>query len=573
MKGEQLFASLTNIREEYIAEAAIPPMGGSVRREGARRRRATLLEALNSGWGVASICLVVGLAAIIGMVAWGRMGAAGPQIPGFLPETGVSGESFTFSYEMTPAGGQVAPGGMVTLNTTLVNRGEPFTYEGASSEFCAYARFIWRGDDSVVLHGSIAHTTDIGEFTVASGQVGGGYYVFHIPEDTPTGAYDLELSYGGCKQVYEGVLIVGEVSTRFTMSYSEVGFSEGYTLWSIRAWVINNGSAFTLVGASNAYKPDAKLVHRESGYIIEGITIFTNDYQEMTISEGQIGTGDYNFRIGDGAPGGYYDLHLTFEGETCTIPNALLVTPYTDELPSPPITDAMRFSFGYSLGTRPNRIDRDDVLCFDAWVVNEGETFTYTGDPFAFIPSVSLWYMEDPSYTIQGLPPATGMPPQLCTVESGKRGRTSYEFRIPADAPAGSYGLVLSYGSVFQYYKDVLTLIDDELPSDDILDAYYAANRYATDVRVIHDYGTFGDGVRVALILDSDLLYTQAFETHHVGPAVIKYSNGNFLQALHRGVFYSLSEAYELGLLSDADLAAIENLHREFYPSLYADDE
>ena len=442
MKGEQLFASLTNIREEYIAEAAIPPMGGSVRREGARRRRATLLEALNSGWGVASICLVVGLAAIIGMVAWGRMGAAGPQIPGFLPETGVSGESFTFSYEMTPAGGQVAPGGMVTLNTTLVNRGEPFTYEGASSEFCAYARFIWRGDDSVVLHGSIAHTTDIGEFTVASGQVGGGYYVFHIPEDTPTGAYDLELSYGGCKQVYESVLIVGEVSTRFTMSYSEVGFSEGYTLWSIRAWVINNGSAFTLVGASNAYKPDAKLVHRESGYIIEGITIFTNDYQEMTISEGQIGTGDYNFRIGDGAPGGYYDLCLTFEGETCTIPNALLVGPHTD---------------------------------------------------------------------------------------------------------------------VF--------------PSDDILDAYYAANRYATDVRVIHDYGTFGDGVRVALILDRDLLYTQAFETHHVGPAVIKYSNGNFLQALHQGVFYSLSEAYELGLLSDADLAAIENLHREFYPSLYADDE
>ena len=113
---------------------------------------------------------------------------------------------------------------------------------------------------------------------------------------------------------------------------------------------------------------------------------------------------------------------------------------------------------------------------------------------------------------------------------------------------------------------------DGTAPYGDILKSYYIANPTALDVQVI-DYGTFGDGVRVVIIYDARFMYTQMEEEHRIGPAVIRYADGNSMQALHDGVFCSLSKAYAAGLLSDADLAALENLQRERNPLLYADDE
>ena len=90
---------------------------------------------------------------------------------------------------------------------------------------------------------------------------------------------------------------------------------------------------------------------------------------------------------------------------------------------------------------------------------------------------------------------------------------------------------------------------------------------------LVSDYGTFGDGVRVAIIDDARFMYTQMEEEHRIGPAIIRYSDGCFMQVLYNGVFCSLAEAYGSGLLSDADMAALENLQRERAPYLYADSD
>ena len=113
---------------------------------------------------------------------------------------------------------------------------------------------------------------------------------------------------------------------------------------------------------------------------------------------------------------------------------------------------------------------------------------------------------------------------------------------------------------------------DGTAPYSDVLEAYYIANPKAEGV-LVSDYGTYGDGVRVAILYDDRFAYTAMESEQRIGPAVIRYADSNIMQVLHNGVFCSLSKAYEAGLLSDADLATLENLQREWYPHLYADDE
>ena len=66
---------------------------------------------------------------------------------------------------------------------------------------------------------------------------------------------------------------------------------------------------------------------------------------------------------------------------------------------------------------------------------------------------------------------------------------------------------------------------------------------------------------------------TDALWEEQVGPATIRYKDGNRIQVYHNRAFYTLPEAYENGYLSDSDLADIENLQRRYYEYLYADPE
>lgn len=445
MKGRVFFEKMTGISDEYVADAALPEAKGRAARDNARRRSASLMNALSSGWGVACICFIAGLSAVIGMVAWGRMGSAGvgPGVGthGVQNPSGNPSSLFSFSYAMDPAGGLVDPGDTVTITATVVNKGAAFTYEGSSSEFCPHAELRWRGDDTVKLTGMIAHTMDIGTFTVEAGEIGSGTYIFQIPADTPEGVYDLVLSYKGSAQIFECALVVGDVAasvvpSTFTFGYTAGAERGGYL--ELQAWIINHGEPFTFEGSSTGYKPRAVLIHSDSGYEIEGTTVMTNDYTQFTVYTGQVGSGTYHFPITENTPAGSYDLLLSFgEKESRRFSSAVSI--HNDAS----ITVEDHFSFGYDLSI--NVAKPGELMQMKAWVVNEGAPFEFYGDPYSFQPTVTLWSMEDTTYTIQGRPAPTGVPPRECQVEVGDVGTNTYSFQIPVDAPEGLYGLTLSY--------------------------------------------------------------------------------------------------------------------------------
>lgn len=645
MRGEVLFEKMTGISDEFIAEAAlVAPVGVAVPK---KKPFASLSRALNSGWGVACICFIVAIAAVVGMVAWGRMGEA--VGPGNDPSV-----RFAFSYEMTDNNGSAwsgtaMPGDVVNVSTTVVNHGKPFE----AYDFFAFAQLVLQEDESVVIAGHYP-VVETDKHTVESGSTGSRTFHFHIPENATPGVYDLVLSYDGEKQVFGGALTVGDPNARFSFGYKLAGDALTGASYLMDTWITNEGEPFTFEGSSMGFAPTAVLIHMETQYRIDGSFGVDDDHGVFTVNTGDMRYVVQEFFIPDDAPTGAYALELSYGGVSKSFPGAVIVTHLV--LDYPLLENGHPFSFGYQpFGDIANPGDR---FIMNAWVINEGEPFSFMGDPYSFQPTATLYHM-DSDYTIVGLPPPTGVEPRPCNILTGQQGESAYTFPIPADAPTGVYGLKLTYGGAQETFDNVLTVAestvidpavlynltmpigsdwlyepideayvdgeevtvrikfatdvgtlfflngelitpsvgdnqhgywnyhfimpkkdseiifqtyDGTAPYSDILEAYYTANPTALDV-LVSDYGTFGDGVRVAIIDDARFMYTQMEEEHRIGPAIIRYSDGCFMQALYNGVFYSLADAYGSGLLSDADMAALENLQRERAPYLYADSD
>ena len=322
MKGEVLFEKMTHISDEYIAEAALIP---GVRRPKRERPDNTFTRFMASGWAVAMICALVSLSAVVAIVHWGQMG--GPTIPGSTTS------DFSFSYQFTDGNLQTEqahylPGESFTLHTEIVNHGSPFTYEGSSSDFCAYAQFVLQGNGEITLNGAMKVTTDTGTFHVEKGDVGHGNFIFQIPANATLGTYDLVLSYGGEEKVFEGVLVIEEpeTETKPEVTPSQGNFSFGFDPYvygstngiMLRVWVQNNGDAFTYTGSSTEFFPSAVLRYAgdDAAYSTTGWAYVTDDYVTVTIEPGQIGERQLTFDMWNSAPSGYYDLELSYGGET-----------------------------------------------------------------------------------------------------------------------------------------------------------------------------------------------------------------------------------------------------------------
>ena len=347
MKGEILFEKMTGISDRYVKEAAlIPPTKSS-----AKQGFSALSRALNSGLGVACICIVVAIAAVVGMAAWGRMGSG--IVPGGNPSDTSEATSslpkdcrFSFGYEPFISN-LVRPGEHIYLDTWVINEGEPFTFEGSSTGFV----------------------------------------------------------------------------------------------------------------------PAAALVHEETGYRIQGEYATTRDIQRITVNTGDRGQVNQGFFVPSSAPTGVYGLELSCDGESVIFPGVItvavkIVTEQTEteteqDYDYPPVEAGHPFSFGYELET--GFAIPGDFLELTAWLINEGDPFSFVGDPYSYQPQVTLYHM-DSDYTIVAFPAATGVQPRPCNVLTGQKGTNHYEVRIPTDAPTGEYGLRLSYNDAEQVYEFVLTL-------------------------------------------------------------------------------------------------------------------
>lgn len=488
MKGETLFEKMTDISEQYIAEASLA--GGSERNSAvgdiptiavtpAPKKRFPF--ALIGGVAAACLCLVVSAAALVGMLTWGLtdhpFGSSSTPSSPISPNTPLW-QRFEFSYDITdgtgkPLSSAALPGDTVLVDTALINRGLPFFYVGSSSEFCAHAKFVLQGNEAVTIDGGIFHTTDIGTFPVLMGEEGQGQYFFTIPENATPGVYDLVLSYKDVKQVFSGVLTVGEPTGEHDdptplplppVDTTDHPFSFGYELpddakpgdvISIPTWVINEGEEFTFRGSSNGCAPTAILVHMGTQYRIDSLVPVTGDWVTLTIQAGERKDRAQTFLIPEDAPVGVYALTLSFGGAVRSFPGVLIVTDDSTAVPS--LEDGHPFAFGY------NPLPLDSVLYpgyqldITAWVMNAGASFSFLGDPYSFIPALTLYHM-DSDYSINGMPPPTGVEPRPCLVTTGQKGETTFTMRLPNDAPMGAYGLRLSYNGQEQVFENVLTV-------------------------------------------------------------------------------------------------------------------
>ncbi|MBQ7909822.1 MAG: hypothetical protein IJ363_03420 [Clostridia bacterium] len=446
MRGEVLFEKMTGISDEFIAEAAlVAPVGVVAPR---KKPFASLSRALNSGWGVACICFIVAIAAVVGMVAWGRMGEA--VGPGSDPSV-----RFAFSYEMTANDGSAwsgtaMPGDVVNVSTTVVNHGKTFV----TDDFFAWAKFVLQEDESVVIEGDYPLVESI-KHPVKNGDQGTISFHFHIPENATPGVYDLVLSYDGEKQVFGGALTVGDPNARFSFGYKLAGDALTGASYLMDTWITNEGEPFTFEGSSMGFAPAAVLIHMETQYRIDGSFGVDDDQGVFTVNTGDMRYVVQEFFIPADAPTGAYALELSYGGVSKSFPGAVIVTHLV--LDYPLLENGHPFSFGYEpFGGFAIPGDR---FIMNAWVINEGEPFSFMGDPYSFQPTATLYHM-DSDYTIDSLPPPTGVEPRPCNILTGQKGENAYTFPIPADAPTGVYGLKLTYGGAQETFDNVLTVAE-----------------------------------------------------------------------------------------------------------------
>ena len=306
----------------------------------------SLLYALLGRPGVILICLAIAVTTAMGMVACERVEA--DPIPTETPTETPSDTTetapfthrdnlFTFGYD--PYLGNLAyHGSLIYLNTWVINEGDPFTYEGSSRGFAPTAALVHK-ENGYRIQGNFATTMDLVRITINTGDKGQAGQVFQIPDDAPTGVYNLELSFGGESGILPGVLTVAvspysdtippalAADHPFSFRYDPFG---GFVIprdrIEITTQVINEGDPFTFEGSShNGFAPDAFLVHKETGYRILGSYWRTDDILRFPVNTGDVGEVIQQFWIPDDAPTGDYDLYLSFNNQEQIFESVLTV--------------------------------------------------------------------------------------------------------------------------------------------------------------------------------------------------------------------------------------------------------
>ena len=514
MKGEILFEKMTGISDEYVMEAAL--VAPVTAESGKKRRVASLSTAWRRGLSAACICLIAAITAVGGLVAWERMGTAGP---GSDPSV-----RFAFSYEMTDNNGSAwsgtaMPGDMVNVRTTIVNHGKPFKSYG----FRAHAQFVLQEDDSIIIEG-VYPLIDAPKETIETNRVGTCFFSFQIPENATPGVYDLVLSFDGEKQVFGGALTVGEATETYPPAEEGHAFSFGFKTpnmqsklpkdFPIDVHVTNEGEPFTYEGDPADFSPDsAILYHMESGYEIKGYgTESGRPPKPCNVYFGQKGVKNYTFPIPADAPEGVYGIKLTYRRASESLPNVLIVNDgkvgtYVD-----------RFTFGYE---KPDDAYPGDTVSFFTQVANEWDAFTYEGSSSDFAPAATLIHRQT-QYRLDGtFDTATDFGTH--TVEHWALGNATQVFMIPADAPVGDYDLVLSYGGYSQTFERALTLLDPiykDLDYPPVSDDHF----FTFGIEAIDGFAIPGDRIDVtAWVVNQGEPFSFMGDPYTYAPTIILY--------------------------------------------------
>ncbi len=147
--------------------------------------------------------------------------------------------------------------------------------------------------------------------------------------------------------------------------------------------------------------------------------------------------------------------------------------------------DAYSFDFSYSIS--PEAPERKKQFSIKAEMINaSGRDYTNYTKEELYHPNAELFTIVDgEKHVVEAEIESflyTTMAPQWMTFASGAGGNHVFYYKLPADAPGGSYHLALSYGGCSQVFENVFTLepLMAETPLQDRAFAFH----YTSDASV-----------------------------------------------------------------------------------------
>ena len=339
MNGRTVFERMTGVSDKFLEEAAFVPAGGKVLASPRRRGENWLTRFASSGWGVACICFVVAVAAVIGMAAWGRMGNT--TRPG-----DTSSGRFGFAYTLYDTEGEihdgiVETGELFSVLATVTNQGRPFRC--VEWEYFPQAQFVLQSDETVILTGTYAlpdcATPMI--MKVETGDTGLQRIFFTVPLDATPGVYDLVLSYEGEEQVFRGVLTVERAPVSYQIFYQEsTDVYEQGQRFSVFICLNNADGQLIFHDGKLVQCETAVFIHRgEDGTEYRLVPESVEFYEPSTSRV-------FTFLIPEDAPVGKYDLYLESLCGSENYPGELTVAEAGADVTIPVAMGAIRNAYG-----------------------------------------------------------------------------------------------------------------------------------------------------------------------------------------------------------------------------------
>ena len=96
-----------------------------------------------------------------------------------------------------------------------------------------------------------------------------------------------------------------------------------------------------------------------------------------------------------------------------------------------------------------------------------------------------------------------------------------------------------------------------------LIENYWMDHFDANRIWVDQYYGEFDSGAIVAYMGCDCCMYTEALWTEYIDEYEINYCDGRRIEVLYKGEFYTLTEAYNNGWLTDANIAKIAEMHNK----------
>lgn len=115
---------------------------------------------------------------------------------------------FDFHYSIVNGSQTFERGKSYEIATAVTNLGEAFTITDNSKSFSAEAQLVPQQAINQALVPHVSYPEDEVTLEITTGYIGRYRVFFTIPEDAPTGVYDLVLFYGGEAEVFEGAITV-----------------------------------------------------------------------------------------------------------------------------------------------------------------------------------------------------------------------------------------------------------------------------------------------------------------------------------------------------------------------------